>query len=258
MVLAQAVLLTACVGTDNLVSDEPLLGPDARAGAADARTSDARIDPNCVPGATECTNCIDDDDDGLADGADPQCTGPADRDEGSFANAVPGDNRDVEFQDCFFDGDSGPGNDGCLVHTCCMLDTCPAEIAGSYVPSECVTTKMCENFCSPRMPPGCDCFGCCTVCDGAGCVDIYTHDLVAPNCDQDSIRDPARCPTCTPFPGCGHACSAPCVLCPGQTPADLPSQCGGVAQCPDSGATCTDSSQCTGADVCYNGCCLEL
>ena len=50
-----------------------------------------------------------DDDDDLADSADPECTGPLDDDEATFATGIPGDNMDECHQDCWFDGDSGAG-----------------------------------------------------------------------------------------------------------------------------------------------------
>ena len=53
------------------------------------------------------------DGDGKIDLADPECVHPCDNDEGSFATGIPGDNVDACKQDCFFDGDSGMGNDGC-------------------------------------------------------------------------------------------------------------------------------------------------
>src|SRR5688500_10744812 len=40
-------------------------------------------DAGCV-----CSNGLDDDDDGAADGLDPECTGPYDDDEGSFATGI--------------------------------------------------------------------------------------------------------------------------------------------------------------------------
>ena len=75
----------------------------------------------CTPGGPQCSNCVDDDGDGKIDGFDIECTGPLDNDEGSFATGIPGDNIDAVMQDCFFDGNSGAGNDGCNIHVCCIL-----------------------------------------------------------------------------------------------------------------------------------------
>ncbi len=37
---------------------------------------------------------MDNDGDGLVDGFDPECTGPFDDDEATFATGIPGDNKD--------------------------------------------------------------------------------------------------------------------------------------------------------------------
>src|SRR5690606_34444434 len=74
-----------------------------------------------VGGTVECSDCADNDADGKIDGFDPECSGPADDREDSFATGIPGDNMDATDQDCFFDGNSGAGNDGCNQHVCCLL-----------------------------------------------------------------------------------------------------------------------------------------
>src|SRR5262245_35450420 len=95
----------------------------------------------CNPNGPQCSNCKDDDGDKLIDGFDPECTGPLDNDEMTFATGIPGDNKDPVEQDCFFDGNSGAGNDGCNVHVCCLLDAktvaeCPIG-ANRYNPNDC-------------------------------------------------------------------------------------------------------------------------
>src|SRR5262245_15255825 len=82
---------------------------------------DAPFTGTCAPGAAQCSNCTDDDSDGKTDGDDAECTGPLDNDESSFKTGIPGDNIDAVMQDCFFDGNSGAGNDGCNQHVCCLL-----------------------------------------------------------------------------------------------------------------------------------------
>ena len=62
---------------------------------------------------TQCSDGIDNDGDGKIDYGDPECVGPLDNDEGTFATGIPGDNIDACKQDCFFDGNSGMGDDGC-------------------------------------------------------------------------------------------------------------------------------------------------
>src|SRR5689334_20309859 len=44
----------------------------------------------CVPGASQCSNCKDDDGDGKIDGLDPECTSLADDDEATFATGIAG------------------------------------------------------------------------------------------------------------------------------------------------------------------------
>ena len=64
-------------------------------------------------GITQCSDGLDNDGDGKIDLADPECVSPLDNDESSFATGIPGDNKDACKQDCFFDGNSGMGDDGC-------------------------------------------------------------------------------------------------------------------------------------------------
>jgi len=252
---ALALALGGCTsGTDNLANDQGLVdftdaGPN---------TTDAGPNGGCVPDGPQCNNCIDDDGDGFIDGLDPECTGAMDDLEESFATGIPGDNRDDKFQDCFFDGNSGGGDDGCRIHTCCLLDECPPDLQAQYDPSECSVTQECLNNCGSITPPGCDCFGCCTVCDDAGCVDIFTNPAVAPDCDGSSIHDPQNCPTCTQHNQCGTNCDDPCVLCPGQTVDDLPPECNNTPECPGGLTVCNNNTGCAQDEFCNNGCCVRI
>jgi len=74
----------------------------------------------CGSGVCACSDGVDGDSDGLVDMADPECVSAWDNDEASFATGIPGDNRD-DCQDCFFDGNSGSGDDGCRTPTSCVL-----------------------------------------------------------------------------------------------------------------------------------------
>ncbi|MBU1537561.1 hypothetical protein KKF84_19760, partial [Myxococcota bacterium] len=218
----------------------------------------------CVPDPSgyECSNCIDDDGDGFIDGMDPGCSSPDDRLEGSFSTDIPGDDTNTTMQDCWFDGNSGGGDDGCDVHICCILDECPAEYQGSYDPSECATavTQDCVDNCGPFVVPGCDCFGCCTICAGPDCYNIFIGSpRISPDCDQDSIDDPVACPRCTLSQECGAPCDpANCILCPGQTEADLPPECTGESVCPNDELPCTVSAECEAGDYCATGCCIAI
>ena len=164
-------------------------------------------------GTTQCTNCVDDDGDGLIDAADPQCTGPADDDERSYGTGIPGDNRDPKWQDCFFDGDSGAGNDGCRYHTDCL--------SGAKPPTDpdCIVSQRCIDFCMPSTPNGCDCFGCCSVlAPGGGTKDVR----LSPDCTPATINDTSKCMPCTKSTRCNNDC-ARCELCIGKL--TLPPDC---------------------------------
>jgi hypothetical protein len=164
---------------------------------------------------TACDNGIDDDGDGLVDGLDPECTGAFDQDEGSFATGIPGDNQDPKWQDCFFDGNSGGGDDGCRYPTSCLLGDTAAD------DSSCELAQNCIDYCARLTPNGCDCFGCCTVeaADGTS-VDIFTVST----CSLDNLSDEDACPRCQKSIACDNPCGE-CEICPGKTEADLPASC---------------------------------
>jgi len=236
----------------------------------------------CTPQQAQCNNCADDDSDGKIDGFDPECTGPLDNDESSFATGIPGDNKDAINQDCFFDGNSGAGNDGCNQHVCCLLGAtnttqCKQKLIGivnnpdqegnKYDVTQCFmplgnaqVPQQCKDVCGAITPPGCDCFGCCTVCDAAGCVDIAINPATAPNCDETTIHDPSKCPVCTKVADCGGGdCGgSTCILCPGQDPGDLPPECNGMPTCPTGTVPCDANGQCAEGAFCSNGCCIGI
>lgn len=261
-------------------------GPDA-APPGDGAMIDApppfggMCDP--IAGA-QCANCRDDDGDQRIDGFDPQCTGPFDRDEASFGTGIPGDNIDAINQDCFFDGNSGGGNDGCDQHVCCLLGAttkadCTAKLTGivnnpgqegqKYNVAECfpplgdaTVPDKCKRTCGPLTPPGCDCFGCCTICDPANptsCQDIAINPITSPGCTTDTLDDPAICKRCTKVPSCGNTeCGGQtCILCPGQDPSTLPPGCNGDQVCNPGQQECATSSMCPSGQYCAVGCCIE-
>jgi hypothetical protein len=164
---------------------------------------------------TQCTDGIDNDGDGLVDGFDPECTGAGDDDEASFATGMPGDNRDPKWQDCFFDGNSGAGDDGCRYATGCLLGELP------LTDPDCVVTQQCLDFCRPMTSNGCDCFGCCTVQLPSGStVDV----MEVATCSVSRVSDATACPRCTKSSQCNNDCGQ-CELCLGKTQADLPASC---------------------------------
>ncbi|HTL33348.1 MAG TPA: hypothetical protein VL326_09495 [Kofleriaceae bacterium] len=267
--------------------------PDANSGLTDGMVilGDGMFGGTCTAGSAQCADCVDNDMDGKIDGFDPECTGPADNDESSFATGIPGDNIDATYQDCFFDGNSGAGNDGCNQHVCCLLqaggataDTsddiaacmalAPQSNYDKYDRTKCYkpfgstnVPPKCTMNCGPLAPPGCDCFGCCTICDATGCADVLINPAVSPNCDQTNVTDPGPdgtsgtaddpCKKCVKNMDCGSpTCGgATCILCPGQDPSTLPSSCSGQT-CPTGITACDAMGACPAETYCSNGCCI--
>jgi hypothetical protein len=170
----------------------------------------------CGDAGCTCSNGKDDDGDGLVDGFDPECTGPLDNDEGSFATGIPGDNRDPKWQDCFFDGNSGAGDDKCRYATGCLT----GELEQDH--PDCELSRACVDFCAKLTPNGCDCFGCCTVQLPNG---QTTDILTGSSCSLEQLGDENACPQCEKTEVCGNPCGR-CELCPGKALAELPEDCG--------------------------------
>ncbi|MBU1413686.1 putative metal-binding motif-containing protein [Myxococcota bacterium] len=240
------------------------------------------VDAPCVPDTvlgTECSDCIDNDADGYVDGWDPECLRATDDLEGEFQSGNPADNNAINLLDCFYDGDSGSGNDTCETHACCLLDvdcntletifgisnnTLDKWFWGNWE-NKCdeLEPQTCIDNCLPSTPPGCDCFGCCTICVGFECHDILLSTKNNfPDCDQENYNDPTKCPTCTLHPQCSRPCDPDlCELCPGMTELDLPAHCTEVS-CPDGLQVCATSADCPslGATTysCQFGCCVAI
>jgi hypothetical protein len=161
-------------------------------------------------GIAACSDAIDNDGDGLVDLASPYCKLPEDPDESSFLGG-PGDDMNTPAGlDCWFDLNSGSGDDDCSIHACCMIDgPCPAELdPASFDPGACSVSETCVSACQPPAtayrPARCDCFGCCGFCDadGENCVDLFVNPAVSPECSLDNLDDPSKCRSCSPHPAC--------------------------------------------------------
>ncbi len=230
-------------------------------------------------GSAACSDGIDNDNDGKIDYDDPECVGPLDNDEGSFATGIPGDNIDACKQDCFFDGNSGMGDDGCLWQLKCDPANSGAtaekkcEYDAQYATqhaAECsVSTSQgqaCVDFCQKLTPNGCDCFGCCVV-PGA-----LTPIRLAATCTADKFGDPTACPACTQVTACNNVCDR-CEICIGKP--TLPADCyGSDAGIPDAGTppppTCPGTivscgpggqvlpANCPSGTGCVTGCCIPI
>jgi hypothetical protein len=103
-------------------------------------------------GTTQCSDGKDNDGDGLIDSRDPECTGPLDNDEGSFATGIPGDNVDPKWQDCFFDGNSGGGDDGCRYSTGCLTGELAPTDKNCQVTADRVDLHVCRHRQSNQVP----------------------------------------------------------------------------------------------------------
>jgi hypothetical protein len=211
-------------------------------------------------GTTQCSDGIDNDGDGKIDLMDPECVSPLDNDESSFATGIPGDNVDACKQDCFFDGNSGMGDDGCDWQLKCDPSNVGAGAAAScpYDPNakNCPTTQSqkCIDHCQAITPNGCDCFGCCVV---PGVDHAIRLDA---KCSAGSFGDPTMCPACTQQTSCMKTCG-PCQLCLGKTTLDpsCTSTDGGVPTptCEAGQAVCgTDPNLCDETTTCITGCCV--
>jgi hypothetical protein len=220
-------------------------------------------------GTSQCSDGRDNDGDGKIDYDDPECIGPLVNDEGSFATGIPGDNMDPCRQDCFFDGNSGQGDDKCLWQLQCdPMNTntrCPydATYAAQHA-TECSTSmsqsQACVTACRKLVPNGCDCFGCCVVPGAPAPI------LLTPTCTAADFNDPAKCPRCTQVTQCSNPCER-CEICIGKPtlPADCtpdggtdgppPNNCGSD-YVPCGPGTPTPADGCGPNYGCVTGCCI--
>ncbi len=261
-------------GSGNSATDGGGAGSVPGAGGAAGTSALAK---QVCGGPCACSDGIDNDGDGFTDGFDTECTGPNDNDEGSFATGIPGDNVDPKWQDCFFDGNSGAGDDGCRYSTKCLTGELPMSS------KDCLLAQTCIDFCRPLAPNGCDCFGCCGIRGSDG---KTVNVVLSSSCNASDL---SKCQACTPNPQCQNTCGS-CELCPGKTAADLPASCtstgsggagggsagtgggsagvtGGAAgsggtgvpyTCDNGEALCSSTLSCPGGTYCSFGCCLVI
>jgi hypothetical protein len=233
----------------------------------------------------ECGDLIDNDKDGKLDAQDPDCLGPCDDTEGSYYGGIPGQMGPACLVDCYFDADSGSGNDGCYWNHQCD----PHEVAPTYYPehvegSKCAydpaastpgtsqtctqlnaaQSPACMKYCGPLTPNGCDCFGCCELPAGTGkYVWLGSDDgSRSGTCDLAHVNDATKCQPCKPVTACLNTC-AKCELCIGKT--TVPPECFGTPdagtppppQCPTGIQACGLPGQpaCPVTHYCITGCC---
>ena len=216
----------------------------------------------------ECGDCKDNaDQDGLIDALDPDCLGPCDDDESGLSTGLTTTQSAACREDCYFDGDNGPGNDKCQwSHSCDKLSVPPdyppsGEARCKYDPNganmgvDCAglwTTQApeCIDTCLPLVPNGCDCFGCCELPGGSGKFHFIGG---AQGCQRDTLDDPKACPPCTPVPSCFNDC-ARCETCVDKLPDP---SCNPGSSCPAGAAECGPDVPCGTGDYCVTGCCVR-
>jgi hypothetical protein len=265
------LLLAACLGCAcdeariNLVSDQTA-GARAAPDAGSTRPLDAAVasaPPDAAPPHIASARCgkrpcacddgLDNDDDGLVDGLDPECTGSFDEDEASFG--IGKSNKQTRCRDCFWDDNAGGGDDGCRYPSECLTGAAPGNNGNC---SSCSVSSECIDTCRDRTPNGCDCFGCCEVArpDGSS---LFIE--LAETCSLLLLDDANACPRCVRNTACLNPCGR-CELCVGRRREQLPADCSAATgapasfSCDDGRAVCSSSSDCVGASYCQLGCCL--
>lgn len=226
---------------------------------SDASTADAARANSpvlCGDHVCACDDGKDNDADALVDGFDPECTGPYDDDEATFATGAPaGANR---CHDCFWDNNAGPGDDGCLYPEECLSNP---SFKGKGNCQSCEVSQTCVDRCGVRAPNGCDCFGCCEITrrDGTSILISLTD-----SCSLARLDDTSACPRCVQNTACGNPCGR-CELCPGRLPQDLPSDCGTAPNesgpryvCDEGQPVCSETQACPPGAYCQLGCCLYV
>ena len=181
----------------------------------------------------------------------------------------------IRDRDCYFDQDTGAGNDECYWSHKCD----PFEVAPAYPPSgsQCeynanasipgyggscsqafnTQSAQCAAYCGPLTPNGCDCFGCCDIPGAPTTVWLGSEVNGNGSCDIDSLDDPSRCKPCTQVAACINECDT-CELCVGKD--ELPPECNGEQQCPAGDQACGLPGQplCPAGQYCVTGCCQPV
>lgn len=293
--IALVQALGGCGQTVEVGSDDALVDGGAMSGAASgvagggsggsaevggaggsAGTGGTAGAPGCAPTKCRgtyyaCGDCMDNDGDGKVDSEDPECIGPCDDDEKNLSIGVMMGVGAPCRKDCYFDGDAGPGNDKCLWSDVCdTLSVAPdyppsGEPRCAYdppkAPADCADLQaaqdpQCKSSCSPLVPNGCDCFGCCELPAGSNVYYFIGVTRAGSVCELDAEGKPSNCPRCTPVASCLNHCDK-CESCVGRG-ADPDPSCGTSAgTCPIGQSTCTTNAQCDFQEYCVTGCCVR-
>lgn len=249
---------TGITGTSTSTSD----GSGGSAGA-----------PECIPRSCQngppydCGNCLDDDGDELVDSEDPDCLGPCHNSESTYYGNIPGQSGGNCERECYFDSDSGVGNDDCKWDMRCDArepepDECPhdSELEGCE-DALVASSQKCLDKCLPLVPNGCDCFGCCEIPGAPTPVWLGSEVDGEPSCDRGNVADPEKCRPCTLNTGCFNPCDE-CEICVGKPVP--PPNCGSSEmpqECPTTspvGCGLPGQSGCSVDHYCITGCCTLI
>ena len=195
----------------------------------------------CQNQVYQCGDLMDNDGDGLIDYQDPDCLGPCDNTEDSYYGGIPGQAGPACQVDCYFDSNSGAGNDECYwTHECDPNSTnpnyypepangaqCAYDPNATYPGSgqncaemEASQTQVCYDFCGPLTPNGCDCFGCCVFPQVPYPVWLGSEGADGNSvCTMADITDPTKCHPCEQVDACLNDCG-PCEVCIGKPQPD--------------------------------------
>jgi hypothetical protein len=191
------------------------------------------VQATCQGKIYECGDCVDNDNDGKTDMNDVGCLGPCDNTETDLTLGIPGGNSAPCKADCYFDQDTGSGNDDCYWSHKCD----PLEVAPAYPPegSQCsynpnanipgyngtcntafnVQSAACLDYCGPLTPNGCDCFGCCAIPGAPTTVWLGSSSGGTGTCTLDNVGNPSLCKPCTQVQACLNTCGN-CEICIGK------------------------------------------
>jgi hypothetical protein len=228
----------------------------------------------CQGKVYQCGDCLDNDGDCRVDvGADSMCLGPCDNTEDSFYGGIPGQNNSPCKSDCYFDQDTGSGNDDCYwSHKCDPLEVAPlyppegsqcaynpnSNIPGTQLScsqANLMQSQACGGYCGPLTPNGCDCFGCCAIPGAPKPVWLGSENPAGVgSCSLSTLNDPTKCKPCTQVSACLNTCEI-CEICVGKP--TLPPGCG-TQTCPPGVQPCGLGGQalCPEGSFCNTGCCV--
>jgi hypothetical protein len=229
----------------------------------------------CAGHVYACGDCIDNDGDCKLDSNDSQCLGACQNNETGFKGDIPGQNSAPCKADCYFDNDTGAGNDDCYwTHECDPHEVTPkydpegkkcsydvnASVPGSSASCaqlNLTQSTVCHTICDPITPNGCDCFGCCSIPGAPTDVYLGSEDSGGNGtCNLTTLADPTKCRPCLKVQACNNPCDH-CEICVGKP--TLPPDCT-TQSCPAGHAPCGLPAQppCAGGQYCVTGCCQDL